>query len=488
MPELVQESLTIIKFLLISLNVTFSLVFAGIILAAIWGTCTYRKRKKRAEEESRKKEEEADEAQNSQFTPFPYPRYPMGGGRDPIRNMPSGVGSFAGGSMPVRNPFADINDLFDEDDEDDDSDGDSENDKHPRNQKHEPENDDKTEADSGAISNNTENDSRTQEKRTKKVYEIPKSFKDGTAVVDPDLKKILERLPSEIILPNSPSPEFVERCKEIYIKNCFCFDAIGELLVQKALEYASSLRMRPILLHGGPGCGKTHRAGVLAEMLNLHFHLVNVPVIGNSKGIAGCAPPYKPALGLIGEGMIAAGYCNFLSLWDEAEKEERSPERPSFSDQFLKLVDQDSARFRDNRLGFDINASHIVHVLTANDIQKVHRPLLDRCDVIEVRPPCQKDMEAIVRGRVIPKAVALVGKKDRISFSEAAINYMLEALWEGEQTSVRRYQNFAEKCVNAANYISICEGRSVVVEVDDVKKHLEQMSIAPLAPKRIGFV
>jgi hypothetical protein len=487
MPEFVQESLTIIKFLLISMNAIFCLLIASIIFVVVLGVCTYNKRKKRAAEEAKQKEEEAEGLRNSQFGPFPYPRYPMGGGgQRPMRSAPSGIGTFAGGPMPARNPFADLDELLRDEDEDEDSDDDAENGT-PKDEQA-SEDDDKVETGSTLPSGNETNDDEEEEKKTRKVYEIPESFRSGRAVVDPDLKKIIERLPTEIILPGSPSPEFVERCKEIYIKNCFCFDSIGELLVQKALEYASSFRMRPIIFHGGPGCGKTHRAGVLAEMLNLYFHLVNVPAIGNSKGIAGCAPPYKPTLGLIGEGMTAAGFCNFLSLWDETDKEERSPERPSFSEQFLKLVDQDSARFRDNRLGFDINASHIVHVLTANDIQRVHRPLLDRCDVIEVRPPNQTEMEAIVRGGVIPKAVALVGKNDKISFSEAAINYMLEALWEGEQTSVRRYQNFPEKCVSAANYISISESRSVVVDVDDVKKHLEQMSGSSFAPKRVGFV
>lgn len=306
---------------------------------------------------------------------------------------------------------------------------------------------------------------------------------------DLDLLHIINSLPTCLTAVEEPTAKLVEKCKRIYTENCFCFDEIGELFVQKVLEYSSSYQTRPLIMHGPPGCGKSHRARVLALMLGLPYERADIPLATYGAGLTGTDGSYKnSSTGIIINGMLATGSCNYILNSEELDKEARLEGRPSFSDQFLKVLDQDSSRFRDNRLGFDVDASHIVYVFTANDKSKISAPMLDRCDVVELAALCRIDIERIVRGSLIPASIKGLCSSAEISFSEEAVEYIVGALWRGENTSIRQYQTLISRCAGAANYTGICEERPVVIEASDAELQLRRMSPASSIKNRIGFV
>ncbi len=317
---------------------------------------------------------------------------------------------------------------------------------------------------------------------------IPEYLKNSSKFrFDEELGRIIKSLPTRLTNVPNPSKEMLERCKQIYIDNCFCYDAVGELFVQKSLEYASSYQLKPIILFGTPGSGKSHRAKVFADMLGLKYYQVNIPLAAHGSGLAGEAPSYRNAgFGTVVKGMCETQSCNPLINGEELDKEENVEGRPSYSDQFLKITDQDATHFRDNRLGFDIDASHIVYFFTANDKTKISAPMLDRCDVIEVMAPSKNDMENIVRGSVIPKEISKYKKNCEISFSEEAVDFIFESIWQGEETSLRQYQNLVSKCASAANYVCITEERAVVIEKADVERLLPQNG-SRTSTRKIGF-
>ncbi len=107
----------------------------------------------------------------------------------------------------------------------------------------------------------------------KQVITIPDYLKSsGPFTRDDGLHKIVNSLPTCLTPMEAPSKALIEKCKKIYIDNCFFFDDIGELFVQKVLEYASSYQTKPLILHGSPGSGKSHRARVLAQMMSLPYY------------------------------------------------------------------------------------------------------------------------------------------------------------------------------------------------------------------------
>ena len=304
---------------------------------------------------------------------------------------------------------------------------------------------------------------------------------------DRQLKEIVNNFPTRLQPVSSPNKAFVAQCKQTYIDQCYCFDEVGETLVRKALEYASSYHMKPLLIYGGPGCGKTHCLQVLSKMLGLHHERINVPLAAHGSGLAGEAGSYKNAsIGLIARAMVNAKSCNFQFSGDEIDKEENVDGRPSFSDQMLKLLDDDAMTFFDNRLGFTINASHILFTFTANETSKISAPLLDRCDAIEMPQRSKSNMEKIVREGVIAKSITKAGGE--IAFQEAAIEHLIQALWDDDgPPSIRTYQTIVSRCINTASFQSICEEKNVSITVEDVKREINQALIARKNKHRIGF-
>ena len=322
------------------------------------------------------------------------------------------------------------------------------------------------------------------------VVTIPEHLKKPlrTFGADSELLQIVKDFPTCLTLVEPPSKSLAEKSKQIYMDHCFCFDETGELFVQKVLEYAASYQTKPLILHGTPGCGKSHRANVLALMMGLPYERADIPLVTFGTGLSGEGGSYKNAsMGIVAKGMYATKSCNYLLNSEELDKEAHLEGRPSFSDQFLKILDQDATRFRDNRLGFEIDASHIVYVFTANDKTKISTPMLDRCDVIELLPPSKMEIEGIVRGAVIPNAIKKTLSGSEISFSEDAIEYILRSLWHDQDTSIRQYQNLISRCVSAANYLCICEERPVIIQASDAEMQLKRMSPIVPARNRIGF-
>lgn len=324
----------------------------------------------------------------------------------------------------------------------------------------------------------------------RRVITVPDYINDLLSKANPDkeLLHLIEELPTHLTSVDPPSRELVERCKRIYTDECLCFDETGELFVQMVLEYASSYKSTPLILYGAPGCGKSHRAKVLSKMLGLPLERVDIPLAAHGSGLSGEGGSYRNAsMGILAKGMYKTKSCNYLLNLEELDKEEKTYGRPSFSDQFLKILDQDATRFVDNRLGFEIDVSHIVYVFTANDRSKIPAPMLDRCNMVELRTPSKDDIEGILRGAVIPKTIESVCAKSEIAFSEEAIDFILHAVWKGEDTSIRQYQSLVSKCVSAANYTCICEGRPVTIQASDAETQLRRMSPVSTGKNRIGF-
>ena len=332
---------------------------------------------------------------------------------------------------------------------------------------------------------------RPLDRKTLEVFKIPEAVKKTTMrfSVDGELKNTIQNFPTHLTAVPEPSAELIDRCRAIYEKRCFCFDELGELLVQKCLEYATSYTTRPLLLYGAPGAGKTHRASVFAEMMGLPFESTNVPLAIHNTGLAGECGSYKNAsVGILAKAMFIHQSCNLVLNIEEIDKDAKNDTRPSISEQFLKVLDQDATRFRDNRLGFDIDVSHIIYVFTANDKSRIPEPLLDRCDCIEVKLPTRTEVENILRASIIPSATRKLNSKHPISFCEDAVNCIMNSLWRGDETSLRQYQSLVGKCASNAYVRSVMEDIPVEIGKGEVEDMLVKLRVfRGESNARIGF-
>ena len=151
---------------------------------------------------------------------------------------------------------------------------------------------------------------------------------------------------------------------------------------------AQPFRLRPMLLAGAPGMGKTAYSRCLAELLSVPFHDIQMASATAGFVLSGTSPMWSNAkAGRIFDAVVSGKAANPIILLDELDKmssdPRHRPEGPLYS-----LLERDSAAvFMDEYAGFPIDASYISWVATANDIKAIPEPILSRLDVFEVPEP-----------------------------------------------------------------------------------------------------
>lgn len=300
----------------------------------------------------------------------------------------------------------------------------------------------------------------------------------------------VEQLPRRLTLLSRTGKELMEHAKKVYLENCYAEDNTFRVLLRSAIEYASAYKVRPMLFAGAPGCGKSHAVDVYGKMIGLPTYHVDAPLISHGSGLSGEAGSYQNAsCGAVVSGMIRTGSCNYIMKVEEIDKIGHPTTQASLDDQFLKFIDQDAVCFRDNRLGFDVDASHIIVLFTANDLSKVSRPLVDRCEVIEFAPPTKDHIARVMKSSFIPKSLCDLKCMDRIVFSEDAVDYAIDHVWDSGERSFRQYQNLLSRCISAGNCRSIEKEDCIVIGCDDVKEVISAYNGGKeRSSGRIGFL
>lgn len=179
-------------------------------------------------------------------------------------------------------------------------------------------------------------------------------------------------------------------------------EPIAKLLVDLTLAAAmppDEFRIRPILLAGGPGVGKTHFALQLANALGVPMQKWSA---GNAQAnwqLTGAASNWEqsqPGLvyDLLAKGKSAAP----VFVLDEVDKISDRSTHP-LTPVLLDLLEPTTARtFRDEYFQIEFDASRVIFVLTANDLDLVPAPLLSRVEVFEVPPPAPPQRLRIIQG------------------------------------------------------------------------------------------
>lgn len=154
----------------------------------------------------------------------------------------------------------------------------------------------------------------------------------------------------------------------------------------------------PILLLGGPGVGKTHFAKRLARVMQTECELISMNALSAGFVITGSSASWRGAkCGKVAERLVRGQYANPVVVLDEVEKATGSSQSDPLAALYQLLEPETSKAFRDEFIDVELDASRIFWVLTANSVEGIPAPLLNRMAVYEVPAPTPEQAAGIAQ-------------------------------------------------------------------------------------------
>ncbi len=242
------------------------------------------------------------------------------------------------------------------------------------------------------------------------------------------------------------------------------------LAVRKMLDKGES----PILcLVGPPGTGKTSVARSIAHALNKKYIRICLGGVHDEAEIRGHRRTYIGAMpGRIVDGLRQAGVKNPLVVLDEIDKVSSDHRGDTFSALLEVLDSEQNGKFRDHYVELPVDLSEVMFLCTANDVQTIPRPLLDRMEIIEVSSYTENEKLHIAKDHLLPKQMKRHGlKKKQLQVHEKALEKLIHQYTR--EAGVRNLERkIAAICRKADREILEKDRRQVRVSEKNLEKYL----------------
>lgn len=270
----------------------------------------------------------------------------------------------------------------------------------------------------------------------------------------------------------------VDSLDDMYNKFPNFSQAIDFFRKQVALHSLSAngiMHMKPLLMVGPPGVGKTRFTDAIAKAINLEIHNVSCGAISAGWVIGGTSTSWSEGRpGLVLTSMRDGESCNPIIMLDEIDKLSGDTRFDGFGSLYSLLENHTSSKFVDESIGLPINCSKVSFVATANDLSTIPEPIQTRFTIVEIQSPSHDQMRKIIPSiydDIVQENASSWGSRFSKTVSEDVVEMLLDE-------SPRGVHNKLSDAFGQAAISRKCEIYSL--EKEDV-------SIIRKVEKRIGF-
>ena len=273
----------------------------------------------------------------------------------------------------------------------------------------------------------------------------------------------------------------IRHAQEILDKDHYGMEKVKERIIEylsvlkiKALSKNSSNMKAPILcLYGPPGVGKTSLGRSISEALGRKYARISLGGLHDESEIRGHRRTYIGAMpGRIIENLRKVKTCNPVFVLDEIDKIGADYKGDPTSALLEVLDPEQNNTFHDNYLDVDYDLSKILFIATANSLDTIPRPLLDRMELIEMSGYLQEEKEEIACRHLLPKELDNHGlKPSQLKLKKSIISEIIDGYTR--ESGVRGLERkIAAVCRKVVTKIALEEPYNVSVTQEDLVAYL----------------
>lgn len=273
----------------------------------------------------------------------------------------------------------------------------------------------------------------------------------------------------------------IKKARTILDRDHYGMEQVKERILEHlaVMKLKSDMKSPIICLYGAPGVGKTSLGKSIAESLNRKYVRISLGGLHDEAEIRGHRRTYIGAMpGRIIQSLQKADSSNPVFILDEIDKVFNDMKGDPESALLEVLDPEQNSAFHDNFLDIDYDLSRVMFIATANNINNISKPLLDRMELIDVNGYITEEKIQIASRHLLPKALEKHGMTaDQVSISDKVLEKIITSYTR--ESGVRELDKQITKILRKVAYkIATKEEYNPVISLDDLNEYLGMEKVA----------